>query len=380
MEKVALARNQNPFAFFSELGQKGYIDFHGVVVADRFDDLLREYPEFNDLGGGVDTTRIINRNSRRSDTVHIRKTQFEELRKLWNQLNRKFVLYLACDLDRSIEEALPQIIKDKHVFSLQTIQTTREELGFQAGVAYADEGAHTELTLPGRHLAYNDFLLRASRKTNITIHILHRAVCKVYTDGCQITNEMFNEGSLTRLITAIDDWKCRELSGLVRYKQANYRVKETKLTNPDGSVKDEVVQTFIGKKMVPGTPPSEYLYDAYAHDSGLELKNMQTRIEDVTVYGKIPSSSICIPTVASSNYSPDFMYLVKKADGTKELNIVIETKAYDRETHISEDEDTKIRCAEEFFKAMSEGDFKVHFCKQINSRTVKSIIDGLINE
>ena len=275
---------------------------------------------------------------------------------------------------------MPQIIKDKHIFSLQTLQTTREELGFQAGVAYADEGAHTELTLPGRHLAYNDFLLRASRKTNITIHILHRAVCKVSTDGCQITNEMFNEGSLTRLITAIDDWKCRELSGLVRYKQANYRVKETKLTNPDGSVKDEVVQTFIGKKMVPGTPPTEYLYDAYAYDSGLELKNMQTRIEDVTVYGKIPSSSICIPTVASSNYSPDFMYLVKKADGTKELNIVIETKAYDRETHISEDEDTKIRCAEEFFKAMSEGDFKVHFCKQINSRTVKSIIDGLINE
>ena len=280
MEKVALARNQNPFAFFSELGQKGYIDFHGVVVADRFDDLLREYPEFNDLGGGVDTTRIINRNSRRSDTVNIRKTQFEELRKLWNQLNRKFVLYLACDLDRSIEEALPQIIKDKHIFSLQTIQTTREELGFQAGVAYADEGAHTELTLPGRHLAYNDFLLRASRKTNITIHILHRAVCKVSADGCQITNEMFNEGSITRLITAIDDWKCRELSGLVRYKQANYRVKETKLTNPDGSVKDEVVQTFIGKKMVPGTPPAEYLYDAYAYDSGLELKNMQTRIED----------------------------------------------------------------------------------------------------
>ena len=380
MEKVALARNQNPFAFFSELGQKGYIDFHGVVVADRFDDLLREYPEFNDLGGGVDTTRIINRNSRRSDSVHIRKTQFEELRELWNQLNRKFVLYLACDLDRSIEEALPQIIKDKHIFSLQTIQTTREELGFQAGVAYADEGAHTELTLPGRHLAYNDFLLRTSRKTNITIHILHRAVCKVSADGCQITNEMFNEGSLTRLITAIDDWKCRELSGLVRYKQADYHVKETKLTNPDGSVKDEVVQTFIGKKMVPGTPPAEYLYDAYAHDSGLELKNMQNRIEDVTVYGKIPSSSICIPTVASSNYSPDFMYLVKKADGTKELNIVIETKAYDRETHISEDEDTKIRCAEEFFKAMSVGDFKVHFCKQINSRTVKSIIDGLINE
>ncbi|WP_349665757.1 hypothetical protein [Xylanibacter rodentium] len=96
------------------------------------------------------------------------------------------------------------------------------------------------------------------------------------------------------------------------------------------------------------------------------------------VYGKIPSHSICIPTVASSNYSPDFIYVVKKTDGTKELNIVIETKAYDKESNISPDENTKISCADEFFKAMAANGYNVHFRKQINSTGVKNIIDDLV--
>lgn len=84
--------------------------------------------------------------------------------------------------------------------------------------------------------------------------------------------------------------------------------------------------------------------------------------------------------MASSNYSPDFMYVVKKADGTKELNIVIETKAYDRETQISTDEDTKIACAENFFKALTANGYTVHFCKQINGMAVKRLINDLLVE
>ena len=72
------------------------------------------------------------------------------------------------------------------------------------------------------------------------------------------------------------------------------------------------------------------------------------------------------------------MYVVKKADGTKELNIVIYTKANDKESHISPDEDTKISCAEEFFKAMTANGYTVHFRKQINSTGVKNIIDELV--
>ena len=376
--KIAEKRNIEVNKFFIELMTKGYVDFDKKVVPEKFDDMLIEYPEFKDVTSVVNTNRIINRNSSRNDKIHIRKARFEELRELWAQLNRKYVLFFDKAIDRKIEAELPSIIKDKHVFSFQTVESSRKVLEFEGNVAVANEGTHVELTLHDRHYGYNEFLKRASRYTNIPVHILHKAICETANGGYHLTNEMFNDSSLTRLIGAVDDWKCDQLVGFVRYKQANYTVKETKLTNADGTVKDEVVQAYIGNKSVPGEPPVKYLYDAYAHDSGLELQNIKTEIDEVIVYGKIPSHSICIPTVASSNYSPDFMYVVKKADGTKELNIVIETKAYDKESHISPDEDTKISCAEEFFKAMTANGYTVHFRKQINSTGVKNIIDELV--
>ena len=306
IKKVAEIRKTDVNMFFIGLMTKGYVDFEKNVVADKFDDLLKEFPEFKEITGGINMNRIINRNSNRNDKVHIRKARFEELRELWAQLNRKYVLYFDKEIDQKIEKELPEIIKDKHVFSLQTVESSRNVLEFADNKAIAKEASRIELTLHNRHYTYNEFLKNASRYTNIPIHILHKAICVVVDDDYQLTNDMFNDSSLTRLITAVDDWKCNKLVGCVRYKQANYMAKETKLTNADGTVKDEVVQAYIGNKTVPGEPPIKYLYDTYAHDSGLELQNIKSEVEEVIVYGKIPSHSICIPTVASSNYSPDF--------------------------------------------------------------------------
>ena len=358
--------------------QKGYIDYRQQIIAEKFDDLLRDYPEFNDMSVGVNKSKVVNRNSNRKETIHIRKAKFEELRNLWGILNKKYVLYFDKQIDQQVQDALPSIIIDKKIFSQQILGSSREILGFENGFAYRNEATKAEITVSGHHYAYNEFLFKASKYTNIPIISLHNAIRTAVNKGGKVTGEMFNEDSLTRLIKAVEDWKCEILTGLVHYKQANYKVKETKLTNADGRVKDEVVQTFIGSKIIPGEPPAKYLYDAFAHDSGLELKNIQTEIDEVIVYGKIPSHSICIPTVASSNYSPDFMYVVKKSDGTKELNVVIETKAYDNETQVAPDEDKKIKCAEEFFNAMSTDGYSVRFRKQLNTTGVKAIIDELL--
>ena len=376
--QLAEARGIDPNHFFIELMTKGYVDFNKDIVPDKFDDLLMEYPELRDSVGGVSASRIINRNSSRNGKVHIRKAKFEELRELWSQLNRKYVLFFDQEIDQLLASSLPQIILNKRVLSVQAIESSRSLLGFKGNQAVSKEDSHAELTVHHRHYAYNEFLKQASRHTHIPVLMLHQAICQAAKSGMKVTDEMFNDGSLARLVAAVDDWKCEQLVGFVRYKQANYRVKETKLTHPDGTVRDEVVQAYIGRKCVAGEPPVQYLYDAYAHDSGLELQNIKTEVDEVVVYGKIPSHSICIPTVASSNYSPDFMYVVKKSDGTKELNVVIETKAYDRDSHISPDEETKISCAEAFFEAMTASGYTVHFRKQINGTGIRKILDELV--
>ena len=76
--------------------------------------------------------------------------------------------------------------------------------------------------------------------------------------------------------------------------------------------------------------------------------------------------------------SPDFMYVVHRNNGKKELNIVIETKGVDIEENLRGEETIKIKCAQEFFKQLQEDGFYVEFRTQINNDDMKKIVAELI--
>ena len=75
------------------------------------------------------------------------------------------------------------------------------------------------------------------------------------------------------------------------------------------------------------------------------------------------------------------MYLVKKTNGSKELNIIVETKGVDVPANLREVEEKKISCAETFFNQLREEkpELNVHFRSQLNNKQVKAIIDEVIN-
>ena len=123
-----------------------------------------------------------------------------------------------------------------------------------------------------------------------------------------------------------------------------------------------------------GIVSDKFLYDSIIYDSPLERDNVLADIDEVVVYGKIPRKSISIPTIADSSYSPDFMYVVKKASGERELNIVVETKAVESGADLRGNEKIKISCAERFFKQLKVDGYTVHFCRQINHESMKNII------
>ena len=110
----------------------------------------------------------------------------------------------------------------------------------------------------------------------------------------------------------------------------------------------------------------------------LEEKNIIANIEEVVVYGKIPRNSIAIPTITGGTYSPDFMYVVKRTNGQKDLNIIVETKDVDSISALRGTEKAKIECAEIFFNQLSIEGYNVYFRKQINNKKMKQIITELI--
>ena len=154
----------------------------------------------------------------------------------------------------------------------------------------------------------------------------------------------------------------------------------TALTYADGTPREDIAQGRIGTKLVPGSVSKKYLYDAIAYDSPLEKENIEAEVEEIVVYGKIPRRSIAIPTITGGTYSPDFMYVVKRKDSTKDLNIVIETKDVEGESNLRKDEDVRIECAEVFFEMLSKDGYKVHFHKQLNNKQMVQIIKEIVSK
>ena len=136
----------------------------------------------------------------------------------------------------------------------------------------------------------------------------------------------------------------------------------------------------MGTKFVEGIPSDKYLYDKIVFDSPLEKENIMADIEEVVVYGKIPKASVAIPTIVGESYSPDFMYIVKHKNGTKVLNIVVETKSVEKKSTLRGIEDAKIKCAEAFFKQLTIDGYTVTFHTQLSNKNVKQIIEEVLKE
>ena len=367
-----------------EIFNKGYGDMsnQGIIVFDdKVIDFKNEYPEFN--LDGLNLNRVIDRNAKNNRLMaRIRKPNYQKIESLWKEINKKYLMFYQKDIDKEIEKALPSIMEDG-VFSRMSASSERSEIQVDQNGATVVSEANVTYMLYGRAMAYNDFLKRANKDTAIPIEVIHRAICEYAKSHEGFNDNLINDLTLSHFTARFRDWKIKHLGGCISYKQANYTTKTTALTNADGSVRDEVVMGRLGKKTDNTQTPPEYLYEPIAYDSPLERTNILDRIDvaELIVYGKIPNNSIRIPTITDETYSPDFMYIVKKKDGTIQMNVVIETKDVNQEADLRSKESAKIDCARLFFEQLSKDNpsLPVSFERQINRQRMNEIIDKLVN-
>lgn len=373
MQRVAALRQMTEIDLLMELYKKQYVlDLDRKLNQEKVMDLFAEYPEFNNVTG-----KVKDRNKGAKDMVKIRRAQYEELKELWTQLNRKYIVFYQQGIDGQIAEALPELLKED-VFVHQTIQSKRQKVTTAEGEAIAVQQSGQSYVLSGKEIRYNEFLKRACRQTSIPMTMLHSAICE-YAKTHTLEGYI-NESSLSAFIAKFSGWKVKNLQNLVKYRQAKYSSKSTAFTNADGSLKDEVLQWTIGKNVLSAEPSKKYLYDKVVYDSPLERENIMTEVGSVVVYGKIPQKSICIPNITNDLYSPDFMYVVERKDGKKELNIVIETKDVPNDEAKRTVEDAKIKNAEQFFEQLKLDGYEVKFCRQLQSKKMANIISELLKE
>ena len=376
LEEVAKKRGISSDDLFDELYDKRYIDRRMNIKTDTRDAFFAEYPEF---AVGLESGKVKDRNKDKAKPVKIRKAAYNDIKELWERINQRYLLFYDKDLDVNMEDVVLSILEAENVFTDVTMTSSREivksdgtEMSIlsESGVQY----------IISKTIPYNEFLKRIMQGTNIPITTLHQAVSKYTNKNGMIKPEHFNENTVSIIIQKFQEWKNENLQGRFHYAKSSTPVGSTALSFEDGSPRKEIAQGRIGTKLAEGTPSEKYLYDAFAYDSPLEKKNIMADIEEVVVYGKIPRSSIAIPTITGGMYSPDFMYIVKKSTGEKELNIVVETKDVENKNNIRGTERANLRCARVFFDILSQDGYKVHFREQLNNRQMAQIINEVLGE
>ena len=375
LKNVAKKRGIDFNALFFELGAKGYINMNREIIIDKKEEFFTSYPEF---ATGLYSNKITDINKNKKEVVKIRKAVFSELKELWERINHKYYLFYDVDLTDEISQALHDILRRTDTFGNVTLYSHREQIATNENTMIIRNASGVSYSVK-RSIPYNEFLKRINQQTSIPIRELHNAMCELSKEK-KIPDEYINEYSLANIVSEFIDWRIEKLQTRFKYKTSSQPITETALTNKDGSTREVIKRGIVGTKFVEGTPSDKYLYDKIVFDSPLEKENIMTDIEEVLVYGKIPKASVAIPTIVGENYSPDFMYIVKHKNGTKELNIVVETKSVEKKSTLRGIEDAKIKCAETFFKQLTIDGYTVTFHTQLSNKNVKQIIEEVLKE
>ncbi len=373
LKKVAEMRGTNTKNLFIELVQKDFVDIDKKVNPEKLLELNAEFPEFNIVGAG--SGKVEDKNREKAHGVGIRKNNYKELEGLWRMLNRKYIIFFNKSLVKKIED---EFEISEGVFSMQTLTAHCDSISTADGTASVVQENSMQYEVSAKRLPYNVFLKRINEGTSLPIKTVHRKIAHYFATH-EFRQSFINEASLARFIAEFEEWKVDNITGLVNYKQANYEQRETSLTDINGKLYDNIPTGNIGVYVEKGVPAPRYLYDTIAYDSDLERKDIKTTCEEVVVYGKIPRHGVAIPTLAGT-YSPDFMYVVKRADGKKEMNIVVEAKGVDNGGALRGVEKMKIDCARLMFEQMQKDGFNVSFRKQINNCGMLEIINELLEK
>lgn len=354
--------------------EKHYIDRHYNIKPETRDAFLAEYPDFF---AGLSTGKVKDRNKDKPRPIKIRKAAYSEIKELWEKINQRYLLFYDADINEDMNAVILSILEQPGTFTDMVIRSARELVKSDGDQMEAVTSTGVQYTVT-RPIPYGLFLKRISQNTNVPVTTLHNALCEYVKRHGHIEQKFFNDNSAIEFCSRFRDWKTKHLQGRFHYAKSRTPCGATALTYADGTPRTDIAQGRIGTKIIPGTPSAKYLYDVYAYDSPLEKDNITANIEEVVVFGKIPRSSIAIPTITGEMYSPDFMYIVKRKSGEKELNIVVETKDVEGKSSLRPIENAKIECARMFFDMLSRDGYTVYFRDQLNNKQMAQIINEVL--
>ena len=370
LEKVVIKRGTTPENLLIELLLKKYVDINKNIIKENSTAFYEEYPEFSQ---GVKNGKIKDGKEKNKNHIAIRKENFNKLKPLWEAINKKHYLKLESLSEEEILKVINDILNED-IYSPKIVRTERKKTtkGINEIVIKEEKGGVYTVK---EKIPYNEFLKKLNKQTGFSLPLLHKGFV-VLSQKMKFPEDFFNSNTLRNIVKKYQEWLEKTYINRFSYQKMNISTFETALTNFNGEVKESVLQGNIGLYKDNNFNISEkFLYDTLVYDSPLERENIKnSNIDEVVVFGKIPRRSIKVPLYFGGTTSPDFMYVLKKEDGSLEMNLILETKDIKKESQLREEEKLRIESAKKFFETLKNEGINVKFKKQMNEEDIVGII------
>ena len=345
----------------------GYIDRKGVLTdkyyADKANDELKVAEEVQDSAADVIAivdsiydSRAMQPENARSNNVELQvnpdKLAMPEFKALWKRINAKSVYVVDFDTDELVRKAIASL--DGHLrvskifFKVETgrMDEIKNKDALLSGASFVKEesasyGTDTKISV--NHGVKYDLIGKLVDETGLTrkaiIEIL-KGIQKSVFDQFKDNPEEF----IIKAATLINDEKATAIIQHITYDVLDEHYDTDVFTDP----------TIKGKLGVNAMKANKHLYDHIVYDSTNE-RDFATELDtntDVAVYVKLPDGFFISTPVG--HYNPD--WAIAFYDGkVKHIYFVAETKGSMSSMQLRLIEESKIHCAKEHFKAISNG-------------------------
>ncbi|MDR3177500.1 MAG: DEAD/DEAH box helicase family protein [Campylobacteraceae bacterium] len=320
--------------------------------------------------------------------IRIKDKYIEEFKQLWQIINQNS-FYLIDNLTVENENILIEKIAEEinnltiNKIFLSKKKTVMEASKLEGRLSITEEES-SEYNLKIDYFALVENLSSASRTPlSFTVKIIN-ALTKEFKQNMLKNDIAQAQVEMTAVIKKhlIDSIKTRIdycgingsvlNTGVMYDKQGNF-AKELPAGSL-GKIQEDLPRNFSLKE--------EWLFeDILEYDSSFEKEIIlnDPKIENIKIFGKMPKLEISTPL---GKYNPDFCYAIEGENG-KKVFLIVESKGYDTQTAIPQDEQSKIDFAEKFFDKVNEKyrdkNIKVVYEKRINTTNLSSLITKAIS-
>lgn len=354
-------------AIYFDLIVNGYIDKKGVLTdkyyADKANGAIQVAEEVADsrdsvinILDSVYDSRAMQPENARDKNVELQvdpdKLAMPEFKALWKRISPKSVYVVDFDTDELVNKAIASINNNLHVpkifFKVETgaMDEIKSKDSLLDGSAFSKSKSSTydssKQIRVGSSVKY-DLIGKLVGETGLT----RKAVVAILTGIEKSVFEQFKfnpEEFIIKAAALINDEKATAIIQHITYNVLDEHYDTDIFTEP----------TIKGKLGTNAMKAQRHLYDHIVYDSTNErdfAADLDTNT-DVAVYVKLPDSFYIATPVG--HYNPD--WAIAFYEGTvKHIYFVAETKGSMSSMQLRLIEESKIHCAREHFKAISNG-------------------------